>query len=206
MGGLAEDRVRTAMQGLVERDSQLIDEVLNGDMPLNELHIEIDDLCLKLLALHSPMAADLRGGHGGDQDQQRSRARRRHGGEHRRSGAAVRVAPAGEEAHRHPADGDDRAEHAARRARLVRARRHAARAARPRRRRRAGFAENSGVPRAAHLHAPGPRPRSSRPSTSFSFRATSSASATMRRTSPRTSSSWCRAATSAITRRTLAGQ
>jgi phosphate transport system protein len=60
MGGLAEDRVRTAMQALVDRDNQLIDEVLNGDMPLNELHIEIDDLCLKLLALHSPMAADLR--------------------------------------------------------------------------------------------------------------------------------------------------
>jgi phosphate transport system protein len=60
MGGLAEERVRTAMQGLVERDGELIDEVLNGDMPLNELHIEIDDLCLKLLALHSPMAADLR--------------------------------------------------------------------------------------------------------------------------------------------------
>ncbi|MCM3879628.1 MAG: phosphate signaling complex protein PhoU [Vicinamibacterales bacterium] len=60
MGGLAEDRVRTAVQGLVERDSDLIDEVLNGDTPVNELHIEIDDLCLKLLALHSPMAADLR--------------------------------------------------------------------------------------------------------------------------------------------------
>ena len=60
MGALAEDRVRTAMQGLVERDGQLIDDVLNGDMPLNEMHIEIDDLCLKLLALHSPMAADLR--------------------------------------------------------------------------------------------------------------------------------------------------
>ena len=60
MGGLAEERVRTAMQGLVERDGELIDQVLNGDMPLNELHIEVDDLCLKLLALHSPMAADLR--------------------------------------------------------------------------------------------------------------------------------------------------
>jgi phosphate transport system protein len=60
MGGLAEDRVRPAMQGLVERDGELIDAVLNGDMPLNELHIEIDDQCLKLLALHSPMAADLR--------------------------------------------------------------------------------------------------------------------------------------------------
>ena len=61
MGGLAEDRVRKAIQGLVERDNQLIDEVLSGDMPLNELHIQIDDHCLKLLALHSPMAADLRG-------------------------------------------------------------------------------------------------------------------------------------------------
>jgi phosphate transport system protein len=60
MGGLAEERVRVAMQGLVERDGVLIEEVLNGDMPVNELHIEIDDLCLKLLALHSPMAADLR--------------------------------------------------------------------------------------------------------------------------------------------------
>jgi phosphate transport system protein len=60
MGGLAEDRVRTAMQGLVDRDSTLLDEVLNGDTPVNVLHIEIDDLCLKLLALHSPMAADLR--------------------------------------------------------------------------------------------------------------------------------------------------
>ena len=60
MGGLAEERVRTAMQGLVERDVELIEQVLNGDMPLNELHIEVDDLCFKLLALHSPMAADLR--------------------------------------------------------------------------------------------------------------------------------------------------
>ena len=61
MGGLAEDRVRTAMQALVNRDDRLIEDVLHGDMPVNALHIEIDDLCLKLLALHSPMAADLRG-------------------------------------------------------------------------------------------------------------------------------------------------
>ena len=60
MGGLAEDRVRTAMQGLVDRDTDLLVQVLGGDMAVNELHIEIDDLCLKLLALHSPMAADLR--------------------------------------------------------------------------------------------------------------------------------------------------
>jgi len=60
MGGLAEDRVRSALDGLVERDSQLVDRVLGGDVPINQLHIEIDSRCFKLLALHQPMAVDLR--------------------------------------------------------------------------------------------------------------------------------------------------
>jgi phosphate transport system protein len=60
MGGLAEERVRAAIQGLVSRDTALIDKVLHGDEPVNELHIEIDNRCFKLLALHQPMAADLR--------------------------------------------------------------------------------------------------------------------------------------------------
>jgi phosphate transport system protein len=60
MGGLAEDRVRSALDGLVERDSQLVDRVLSGDVPINQLHIEIDSRCFKLLALHQPMAVDLR--------------------------------------------------------------------------------------------------------------------------------------------------
>jgi phosphate transport system protein len=60
MGGLAEERVRSAVRGLTERDFQQIEHVLHGDEPVNVLHIEIDDRCLKLLALHQPMAADLR--------------------------------------------------------------------------------------------------------------------------------------------------
>ena len=60
MGGLAEERVRAAIQGLVSRDTAVIDKVLHGDEPINELHIEIDNRCFKLLALHQPMAADLR--------------------------------------------------------------------------------------------------------------------------------------------------
>jgi phosphate transport system protein len=50
----------SAVTGLVERDRELIDRVLSGDAPLNTLHIEIDNRCFKLLALHQPMAADLR--------------------------------------------------------------------------------------------------------------------------------------------------
>jgi phosphate transport system protein len=60
MGGLAEDRVRTAVRAVVERDPALVDKVLQGDAAVNQLHIEIDDRCFKLLALHQPMAVDLR--------------------------------------------------------------------------------------------------------------------------------------------------
>jgi phosphate transport system protein len=60
MGGLAEDRVRSALRALVERELALVEKVLAGDTAINQLHIEIDDRCFKLLALHQPMAADLR--------------------------------------------------------------------------------------------------------------------------------------------------
>jgi phosphate transport system protein len=60
MGGIAEEQVRTAVKGLVERDHGLIDQVLVGDDPLNSFHIEIDSRCFTLLALYQPMAADLR--------------------------------------------------------------------------------------------------------------------------------------------------
>jgi phosphate transport system protein len=60
MGGLAEERVRAAVQGLVLRDGSLFDKILIGDEPLNQLHVEVDDRCFRLLALHQPMATDLR--------------------------------------------------------------------------------------------------------------------------------------------------
>src|SRR5262245_60861093 len=60
MGGLAEDRVRTAIRGVMERDPSCVDKVLAGGASINQLHIEIDDRCFKLLALHQPMAVDLR--------------------------------------------------------------------------------------------------------------------------------------------------
>lgn len=61
MAGLAEERVRAVMHGLVERDVPEIDHVLAGDDPLNQLQREIDDRAFKLLALQQPMAVDLRG-------------------------------------------------------------------------------------------------------------------------------------------------
>ncbi len=60
MGGLAEDRLQLAVKGIVDRDLAVIDWVLGGDADINRLHVEIDDRCVKLLALHQPMAVDLR--------------------------------------------------------------------------------------------------------------------------------------------------
>lgn len=60
MGGLAEERVRESVRALAERDLDRIDAIFGGDEPINDLHIEVDARCFKLLALHQPMAADLR--------------------------------------------------------------------------------------------------------------------------------------------------
>ncbi len=60
MGGLAEERVRESVRALIDRDDAALDAVLRGDEPINDLHMEVDDRCFKLLALHQPMAADLR--------------------------------------------------------------------------------------------------------------------------------------------------
>ena len=61
MGGLAEERVRASVAGLVARDVAMTERVLRGDEPINQLHVEIDERCFRLLALYQPMATDLRG-------------------------------------------------------------------------------------------------------------------------------------------------
>jgi phosphate transport system protein len=60
MGGLAEERLRLAVAALVGRDSSAIRRVIEGDAPINRLHLEIDERAFTLLALHQPMARDLR--------------------------------------------------------------------------------------------------------------------------------------------------
>jgi phosphate transport system protein len=60
MGGFAEERVQAAVRGLVKRDLSLTERVLTGDGPINDLHVEVDERCFRLLALYQPMATDLR--------------------------------------------------------------------------------------------------------------------------------------------------
>jgi phosphate transport system protein len=60
MGRLAEERLEKAITGLATGAADLIADVIGGDQPINELHLEVDDRCFKLLALRQPFATDLR--------------------------------------------------------------------------------------------------------------------------------------------------
>lgn len=60
MGALVEERIHKAVLALIERRENLAQEVIEGDGEINDLQVEVDDRCLKLLALQQPMATDLR--------------------------------------------------------------------------------------------------------------------------------------------------
>lgn len=60
MGGLCEEMIHAAVKLVVERDESHLAAVEEWEREVNALHIEIDDVCLKLIALHQPAARDLR--------------------------------------------------------------------------------------------------------------------------------------------------
>ena len=60
MGALVEERVHHAILALLEHRQDLAEQVVAGDREVNDLQVEIDDRCLKLLALQQPVGADLR--------------------------------------------------------------------------------------------------------------------------------------------------
>jgi phosphate transport system protein len=60
MSCLIEESIALAIKGLKDRKETLAKEVLKREEMVNLLDIEIDELCLKLLARRQPMAIDLR--------------------------------------------------------------------------------------------------------------------------------------------------
>jgi phosphate transport system protein len=60
LGGLTEDAIGKSVRALVERDSALAQEVCDSDHLIDKLELEIDHLCMEILARHQPMAGDLR--------------------------------------------------------------------------------------------------------------------------------------------------
>jgi phosphate transport system protein len=59
-GTLVESRVARAMQALTQKDAESLDLVTIGDVEVNARQMTIDDRAFKLLALHQPVAVDLR--------------------------------------------------------------------------------------------------------------------------------------------------
>lgn len=60
MGALVEEQIANAIKALVERNPDLARQVISSDHKVNALDVEIDEDCLRLIALYQPMAIDLR--------------------------------------------------------------------------------------------------------------------------------------------------
>jgi len=60
MGGLVEKQIADAVRALTSRDRTLAEATIRKDHTVNRYDVEIDELCLRLLALRQPAARDLR--------------------------------------------------------------------------------------------------------------------------------------------------
>lgn len=60
LGGRVEEAINKAITSLLERRTDLAQQVIQGDAVIDAREVEIEEECLKLLALHQPVAADLR--------------------------------------------------------------------------------------------------------------------------------------------------
>lgn len=60
MGGLVERQLDSAINALVEGDSQLGQAVVDGDQEINDMELALDEACTQILARRQPAASDLR--------------------------------------------------------------------------------------------------------------------------------------------------
>jgi phosphate transport system protein len=60
MGGKVEAAISRSVRAVIERSTELAEEVRAGDVEVNRLEVDIDGACRRLLALRQPAASDLR--------------------------------------------------------------------------------------------------------------------------------------------------
>jgi phosphate transport system protein len=60
LSALVEENVGKAVAAVIERDAELAAEVIAADTHVDEDEVEVEEECLKILALHQPVANDLR--------------------------------------------------------------------------------------------------------------------------------------------------
>ncbi len=60
LAGEVEEAVRRSIRALFERRIELAERVIDGDDEIDRREVELEEECLKVLALHQPVASDLR--------------------------------------------------------------------------------------------------------------------------------------------------
>jgi len=60
LGASVETSVRDATLSIEKRDADLAQKIINDDIDIDNTEVEIEEDCLKILALHQPVAIDLR--------------------------------------------------------------------------------------------------------------------------------------------------
>lgn len=60
LSALVDEQLQASVQAVVERDEELAAEVRERDGEVDRLEVEVEEECLKILALHQPVAIDLR--------------------------------------------------------------------------------------------------------------------------------------------------
>jgi phosphate transport system protein len=60
MGGMVENRIHRAVEALISRNAEEAQKIIQADVEINDLQIEIDERCLRILATQTPLASDLR--------------------------------------------------------------------------------------------------------------------------------------------------
>ena len=60
LSAVVENNVRLAVRSVAERDADLARRVIEADREVDQTEVEIEESCLKILALYQPVAQDLR--------------------------------------------------------------------------------------------------------------------------------------------------
>ena len=60
LGSMVEELVRLSAKAIENKDVELADQIIKQDLKIDEKEVEIEEECLKVLALHQPVAIDLR--------------------------------------------------------------------------------------------------------------------------------------------------
>ncbi|MFI4910374.1 MAG: phosphate signaling complex protein PhoU [Sedimentisphaeraceae bacterium JB056] len=60
LGSNVEQAVQKATVSIKNRDAQLAQSVIDNDIHIDDMEVDIEEECLKILALHQPVAIDLR--------------------------------------------------------------------------------------------------------------------------------------------------